>query len=189
MAQGISLREFARRDGCSDTLVRKAIKGGYLRPFGDGSLDPALVGTGWRRGNKDANHKCEPIANPAPVNREVQEGLENGLDAFMARVLRGEFATKADAEAVKENALALKQVLAVRREANEIVDMEIAERALFEGARAIRDAWLNWPSRVGPVMAADLGLAPDKVVEVLTKHVHEHLADLGESQAEFGKKV
>lgn len=65
MAQGISIREFARRDGCSDTLVRRAIKDGYLPAFEDGTLNPALVGTPWRKGN---NAPANPTANrSAPI--------------------------------------------------------------------------------------------------------------------------
>src|SRR4029450_11571781 len=53
--QGISIREFARREKCSDTLVRKAIKAGSLTMFSDGTLDPALVGDAWRGANSPAN--------------------------------------------------------------------------------------------------------------------------------------
>lgn len=49
---GISIREFARREGCSDTAVHKAIKTGALHKLPDGSLDEALVGTGWRPSNR-----------------------------------------------------------------------------------------------------------------------------------------
>ncbi|TMV49259.1 hypothetical protein FGG78_40180, partial [Thioclava sp. BHET1] len=58
---GISIREFARRDGCSDTAVRKAIKDGRLRKLDDGTLDPDLVGTGWRPGNVYSGELIEPF--------------------------------------------------------------------------------------------------------------------------------
>ena len=45
---GISQREFAERDGCSPSLVRKRLKSGYLKALEDGSIDPDLVGSGWR---------------------------------------------------------------------------------------------------------------------------------------------
>ena len=59
---GISIREFSRRDGCSDTLVHKAIKTGRLQALPDGSIDPALIGTGWRKANRRK-------AAPAPAAR------------------------------------------------------------------------------------------------------------------------
>jgi len=54
--RGISIREFARREACSDTTVHKALKAGTITPYADGSLDPALVGTAWRGANSPANH-------------------------------------------------------------------------------------------------------------------------------------
>ena len=44
---------------------------------------------------------------------------------------------------------------------------------------------MNFPTRVGPVLAAELGLESDKVVEALTVHVHQQLNDLGEPEADF----
>ena len=49
---GVSIREFARRDGCDDKLVRRALQTGHLLALPDGKLDPALVGSGWRKENR-----------------------------------------------------------------------------------------------------------------------------------------
>ena len=105
----------------------------------------------------------------------------------MAAVLAGQFRGTASAERVKENALAAKHLLAARREAGDVVDIEIAEAVLFEQARQFRDAWLNWPVRVGPLIAAELGVAADPVVEALNAHVQQQLDDLGEPDADFGQ--
>ncbi|MHB9022315.1 MAG: hypothetical protein ACYC3A_10865 [Halothiobacillus sp.] len=51
---------------------------------------------------------------------------------------------------------------------------------LFDEFRALRDSWLNWPSRVGAMMAADLGMEPEPVIEVLTNYVYKHLDEIGE---------
>lgn len=48
----VSVREFARLDGCDDKLVRRAIKAGKQLILGDGKLDPALAGSGWRKQNR-----------------------------------------------------------------------------------------------------------------------------------------
>ena len=45
--------EFARRDGCDEKLVRRAIAEGRLPRDADGLVDAALVGTPWRRSNLD----------------------------------------------------------------------------------------------------------------------------------------
>jgi hypothetical protein len=48
---GLSIREFARRDGCSDTLVRRAIRQGKLKPLLYHSLSTCLLCTDWREAN------------------------------------------------------------------------------------------------------------------------------------------
>lgn len=66
MKQGISIREFARREGVSDTLVRRALKTARLKAFDDGSLDPNLVGTAWCEANaKGANTSANTQAKNA----------------------------------------------------------------------------------------------------------------------------
>ena len=49
--------------------------------------------------------------------------------------------------------------------------MAAAEEVLFNAFRQQRDARLNWPSRVAPLMAADLGVPADRMTEVLIEHV------------------
>jgi hypothetical protein len=196
---GISIREFGRRDGCDDKLVRRAIQSGRLTALPDGTIDPALVNTGWRKTNRRLSAAADPHADKtkkvrasksAPsesvaAGQELPPDVESDLETFVARLLAGQFATLIEAERVKENALALKHVLAARREAGSLIEIEAAESVVFQTFRAARDAWQNWPVRVGPLIAADLGLEADKVTEVLTAHVHQHLADLGEPAADF----
>lgn len=196
MSAGISVREFARRDGCDDKLVRRAIASGKLQPFPDGTLDPELVSTGWRKSNRrGADSADTPAGSPQPVRTddEVSASGEDGapvddaaLDNFIAKLLSGRFVSLVEAERVKENGIALKHMLDARRKAGELVDIETARTVLFETARAARDAWLSWPSRVGPLIAAQLGLQPEPVIEALTAHVHQQLADLGEPEDDFG---
>lgn len=198
----VSVREFARLDGCNEKLVRNAIKGGKLPVLADGKLDPALAGTGWRKANRRAAEAADTGADKsklsAPGRRrasspakgsapaaDAEDLLALGDEDFIAEVLAGRFRTTGAAERVKENALAVRRLLDARREAGDVVDIEVAEAVLFEQARAIRDAWINWPSRVGPMIAAELGVQPDPVVEALTKYVQQQLDDLGEPDADF----
>ncbi len=204
----VSVREFARLDGCDDKLVRRAITAGKLRLSEDGKLDAALVGSGWRRTNRrgaagadigaDTTQMSAPNVRtqavtaplsavlPPPAAIGDQPDPEEVVD-FIAQVLAGRFALTGVAEQVKENALAAKNLLAARKEAGDLVDIEVAEAILFEQARQIRDAWMNWPARVGPLIAAELGVAPEPVVEALNKHVQQQLQDLGEPEAEFAE--
>ena len=194
MKQGISIREFARRESVSDTLVRKALKLNRLAALEDGSLNPLLVGSNWREGNAKsanrANQNANPVvrtsakgshaANPLSVDGET-------LEEEAARLLEiGGEASHDYAEALrrKENYLALLRQLEYENKSGSLVELEVAEKILFEQARASRDAWLNWPTRVGPLLAADLGLAADRVVGALTEYVHKHISQLGEPEIE-----
>ena len=226
-AAGISIREFARREGCDDKLVRRAIGRSALRTLSDGTLDPALIGSGWRKTNRTADTGADrpadsdadtgpPVRTPrrvsAPVSAAAQAGdavplpapderilehlghlelltdeqIAEAIDAgFIANVLAGRFTSHADAERIKENALAFKHLLAARRAAGALVEIDTAEAVLFEVFRATRDAWLNWPTKVAPHVAAELGLEADRMTEVLTLYVHQQLAELGEPEANF----
>lgn len=203
----VSVRQFAKLDGCSHTLVAKAIKQGKLPVSASGLVDASLAGTGWRQRNRRAQEVETPGGNTPPVathvstratkvetprRRRGQAGAappvdpsELGDEDFIAEVLAGRFLLTGDAERVKENALAAKNLLAARRDAGDVVDLEVADTILFELARSLRDAWLNWPSRVAPLIAAQLGIGVEPLLEALNDHVQQQLARLGEPEADF----
>lgn len=196
----VSVREFARLDGCDEKLVRRAVKSGKLRLSDDGKLDPALAGTGWRKTNRRAADSADTSENvrsnvrirkkvSAPSADEVagasEELFAEEIEGFLDNVLAGNYADTATAERIKENALAAKHLIAARKEAGSLVEIETAKLVLFETQRSQRDAWLNFPTRIGPLLAADLGVEADKVVEAITVHVHQQLDDLGEPEANF----
>lgn len=202
----VSVREFARLDGCDDKLVRRAIKAGKLPISDDGKLDRALAGSGWRKQNRRTagsadtgkmsaqgvrtNARAEKV--PAPTADETaaagEEMFSEEVEGFLDNVLAGQYADTIMAERVKENALAAKHLLAARRDAGHLVEIEQAEAILFETQRGQRDAWINFPARIGPLLAAELEVDADKVVEALTVHVHQQLADLGNPEADFTAK-
>lgn len=196
MPKGVSIREFARLEGVSDTLVRKALKLKRLKAFDDKSLDPNLVGSAWREGNaKSAN----PGANRSQTvrsSRQVRtpkpgDTPEDETPADTAkRILDSGVALLDYSSALKkkENYLALLRELEYEQKSGTLVELDTACAILFEEHRAQRDAWLNWPARVGPIIAAELGLEADRVTEVLTAHVHSQVAQLGEPEANFTER-
>ena len=124
-----------------------------------------------------------------PMLEEASEELfSEEVESFLDNVLAGTYADTATAERVKENALAAKHLLAARRDAGHLVEIEQAEMVLFETQRSQRDAWMNFPTRIGPLLAAEIGVDADKLVEALTVHVHQQLDDLGEPEADFSAK-
>ena len=187
----VGVREFARLDGCDDALVRRAIKAGKLPVSADGKIDAALAGTGWRRANRKGSGGADKGADvpkksaPDAVEVPAADPVDLDDEDFIAAVLAGRFHSIVGAERIKENALAAKHLLAARRDAGDVVDIEVAQAVLFEQARQFRDAWMNWPVRVGPLIAAELGVPADPVVEALNTHVQQLLNDLGEPDADF----
>ena len=119
-----------------------------------------------------------------PADNLGPPAVEAFDDADLDALLGGRVVL-ADAERAKAGALAAKHIIAARKAAGDLVEADLAERVLFEEARRYRDAWMNWPSKVGPLIAADLGLTPEAVLEVLSRHVHQQLEELGEPSGEF----
>lgn len=133
-------------------------------------------------GNELGNDEVASGGNGPAESLDAQVATAND---FISRVLSGAFATVREAERIKENALALKHVLESRQKAGVLIEVAVAERILFEVCRSARDSWINWPSRVGPLIAAEMGIDADKVTEVLAAYVQQHLDELGEPGAEF----
>ena len=198
MAELVSVRQFAKLDGCSHTLVQKAIRDGKLPVSADGTIDAALAGSGWRKANRRGNSggNTEKVATEvATPRKKAKSAPAEDLDPaelsdldFIAAVLEGRFVSLGRAEQIKENGLAAKNLLAARKEAGDVIDIEVAQAVLFEQARSFRDAWQNWPTRVAPLIAAKLNVAVEPVLEVLNEHVHQQLDDLGEPEADFADR-
>lgn len=198
MSERINISEFARREGCNEKQVRRAIEKGLLTKDSEGLLDASKASSGWRKTNrrgrdaaaqkssdksvvrKNVREDAQPEQTiPAPADGETPEQAAERIALFAAPYDR------AEAERIKENYLALLKKLEYEQKEGSLVQLATAERVLFESARADRDAWLNWPARVGPLIAADLGLEADRVAEILTEHVHKHVAQLGEPEGDF----
>lgn len=203
----VSVREFARLDGCDDKLVRRAIKAGKLPVSENGKISAALAGSGWRRHNRRGADGADKSADTPPAVRtnvrtrkvsapapdQLEEALaaigEEDIEDFLTELLAGRFASISQAERIKENGLAAKHLIAARKEAGSLVEVDRAEAIFFEAARSWRDAWMGFPTRIGPMLAADLGLDTDKVVEALTIHVQQQLEQLGEPEGSFAAQT
>ena len=198
----VSVSAYARLHGVTKGAAQKWQARGLLK-FVDGKVeteasDRSLLHAGLGRfapggmgSRSDAATGSRVAAEQVAEDRDVLVGellsaadehgeIAPALIRFANGLATGDVVNLIEAQTYKENGLALLRILDARKRANELVEMADAEAVLFEMFRLQRDAWLNFPSRSGPIIAADLGLDPDRVVEVLTSHVHQHLADLGE---------
>ena len=181
---GLSLSEFAQRAGVSSTTVSRAVRSGRLTLLPDGGIDPKLVRTKWRAGQqakRPANHSAKVDTGEPELNadgspkRKRGRPLQKPSDAPPTSA--SEYAVVALA---KERSLANLRELEYQQRAGVVVEIDVARRVLFEEARATRDAWLNWPARVAPFLAAELGVDPDAVLRSLTRLVHHQVSAMGE---------
>jgi len=198
VADHLSIRAFARADGCSEGLVRRGIKEGRLSLGDDGKLDAKLAGTAWRQGNiasaeavrtPTAKKRANTGVRSAGV-RTKPSGDRNTRSAAKASDKRAGRAESGNSGysasmAKKEHFLALKHEMEYRKKSGELIELELARRVVFAEFRAYRDALLNFPSRYAPLVAADLGVDADRVAEVLTGYVHKLLASLAEPSGRF----
>jgi hypothetical protein len=168
VADGISIREFARRERVSDTLVHQALKQGRLAKQPDGRMDPALVGTRWRASAIASDAAKESAHSPLQPGGGAK-GLAYG-----------------EALRLKENWMALLRRLEYEQKSGALVELAVAKGVMFELCREQRDAWLSWPARIAPHVAMQFGIDDvDRLTDTLTAHVHQHLAELGEPEADF----
>jgi hypothetical protein len=190
----VTQREFAKLANCDEKQVRRAVASGKLKPDADGRLDPALVASGWRRPIRSSR----AVADTADISKVSAETIrsvrteqivdENDTPAEAAAKIvlaLGAEHQLGEAIRIKENFNALLKQLEYEQKSGSLVDLTVARTVLFDSARAARDSWMNWPMRVGPKIAADLGLEADRVTEVLIEHVHKQIASLGEPDAHF----
>ncbi|VVE12717.1 hypothetical protein PCA20602_02719 [Pandoraea capi] len=191
--------EFATLHGVSRKTVTKWKERGWLVFSGD-DIDVDQSNALLKRYRRDGISVVTQTVTQAPkgnkrktVTQAASEvTLEAGESAGDAanRILLGnvELLDFDEARCFKENYLGLMAQLEYERKSGSLVELDTATAILFEEFRAQRDAWLNWPTRVGPILAAELGVEADRVVEALTAHVHKQIAQLGEPEANFSER-
>jgi len=168
--QGVSRRRFAELDGCDEGLVRRALREGRLIAFDDGTIDPSLAGTPWRKGNQKPRTQAADGADTADKQEGPQGTAQTGPKMLSLY----------EAQTRKENYLAKLRELEFEVKSGRLVDGEQVQKAVFDIARVERDAWVNWPSRVAPLIAAEIGVDAVALGVALERHVREHLAERAE---------
>ena len=125
-----------------------------------------------------------PLAVDDPPTPADTDAL-GGIDEFLADLAAGNYRSQVDAQRIKENVLAARHLMNLRKEAGELIEVERAAAQFFTLAREARDAWMTWPARVGALIAADLGVDVAVVVEALNRYVQDQLERIGEKEPDF----
>lgn len=203
----VSKSDFARLYKVSHTTVNNWKKAGWLVMEGDQvNLEASNEKLATYRDSKDGRARC---LKPRPESLKHDDeslkpetGNETGKVSTAAdeqiEFLPGESVEQAaerltsnlppdlnmpveEAKRVKEIYLALLNRLEYEQKSGALIELTAAQDVLFEAFRAQRDAWLNWPVKIGPMLAAELGLEEaDRVTGILAAYVHKQIADLGE---------
>lgn len=205
---GVSIRAYAasRKErglpGGSHTAVRKAIQAGRITTLPDGTLDPARADREWDTQTDPSKQRGEAAqaaqrataaittASPAmkPVPRAAIEAVNSTLEEEGEpdpAAAQGGNVSFMRARMANEVLKAQTQRVRLQKMRDEVVDRARATALFFDLARRERDAWQNWPPRVAANMAADLGVDPHTMEQVLEKYLRAHLEDLGEVKFEL----
>lgn len=155
-AKRLNVVQFAARANVDEKQVRRAIARGTLDRGVDGLLDARQLAMRWR----------------SPNARTREREPSHAANCELASVLLE-----------KAYAIANLRALELGVKSGQLIPLEQARCVAFEHARAARDHWLAWPSRVGPAMAVELGVDVDRLTRVLTRFVHQHVSEMGEPDA------
>ena len=172
---GLSIRAYGRHRGVSDAAVRKAIKAGRITPEPDGTINPDKADAQWAANTDTAQQRKPQTQRAVPIEavntvREVTG--EGALPSGGTTLLQARTANEVlKAQTAKVRLARLKE---------EVVDRAKALTHVFKLARAERDAWLNWPSRVSSQMAAELNVDAHTLHVLLEREVRHHLEELGD---------
>jgi hypothetical protein len=192
MSNGLSIAAFAKRAGVSHTTVSVAVRNGRLTLLPDGGVDPKLLRTKWRAQDnpkprapkKPAAKKTPPPDSEPAINVDGSPKRKRGRPLKRPEDAKPSSSTEFAAITLqKERSLAALRQLEYEQRAGALVTVDAARRVLFEQARGARDHWLNWPARVAPFLAAELGVEPEAVLHTLTRLVHQHVSVMGEPDA------
>lgn len=214
MAELVTQAEYARRRGVSREAVgkRTTTRGGPIPVHGPRKLiDVAEADALWAptiatsqdfAGNSRFEAPDEPAPAPAadaqpqpaaPAQAAALEAPDLGeLDdtpPVMPAPGEGQDAITPAARAKLASAVirAQREAMELEEKRGSLVSKPLAIRQVFGFARRNRDAWLNWPGRIAPGLAAELGVDQHVLTAALERHVRDHLTDLaGQPAPELG---
>ena len=169
--QLITQSEYARRRGCTEGAVRRAVRDGRISLI-DGKIDPVAADAQWARNTRvRAGSRATDDANLQPGNGAPGRGSradEDGDDGYWHSKARRE---RAEADLAE---------LKLAEQRGELVRADAVRAAQARRLAALRESLLQLPPRLAPVLAAqaDAGRCHDllqlelhQVLEHMTGHI------------------
>lgn len=188
----ISIREYARRRGCSDTAVHKAWKDGHIK-------DNAFA---WAKGKSRKlgiypdiadKHWSKTLDPGKAKNAELAENILNrasggagaddpdpGPGASLPGNNKAGGPSTADAKRVESIYKAKLRELDYKKKSGELIEKEKVYSSLFAAGQELRDAMLSIPDRViDEILSAG---SRNDAHEILRRAIHSELERLTEIQ-------
>ncbi len=168
----VTQSEYARRRGCTEAAVRRAVRDGRISLL-DGKLDPTAADAQWARNTRvragskpaDSANLSAPGGSSAAGNGETPTREDN--DAYWAVKARRE---KAEADMAE---------LKLAEQRGELVRVSAVRSAYATRAAALRESILQIPARLAAVLAAETDHA--RCHDLLQAELHQVLAQLQET--------
>jgi hypothetical protein len=170
-ALGITRREFARLDGCDEKQVRRGIEAGRLSVLSDGTIDPTLAGTGWRRRNRNGAKERKP--SPETVDKIVRAKVipvaDSSRDDLNAAIRR------------REEANALLKELEYDTKSGAVVEVAKVAKLFGEACSKVRTKLLAIPAEQAPAIhrCATVAEVQALLIEIITEALEELSRDPG----------
>jgi hypothetical protein len=153
----IKVAEAARNLGITRQVLSRQVKAGQVRSRG-GKVRLSEV-------------RADRAAHVAPRPGAAGDADEDATNGELTDTV-----TTAEAKRHKEIELARLRRLDRQSREGELVLASVAHDAVFRCAREDRDALMNLPARIAPLIAAELGVDAGRLLVALERHVREFLA-------------
>jgi hypothetical protein len=166
----ITQTEYARRRGCTEGAVRRAVRDGRISLI-DGKIDPVAADAQWARNTRvRAGSRSTDDANlQAPAGPARGRADEEGDDGYWASKARRE---KAEADLAE---------LKLAEQRSELVRAADVRAAQARRLAALRESLLQLPARLAPVLAAEADAA--RCHDTLQAELHALLEQMTEGTA------
>ena len=160
--QLISQADYAKRRGCSQVAVHKAVKAGRITLI-EGKIDPAVADVQWQANTRArVSASAPPPAAPA-APRTGDDGDEAPSDYWASRARR----EKAEAQTAELKLAELQ---------GQLVRADTIRAAHAKRLAGLREALLQIPARLSAVLAAEPDQA--KCHDALQRELHAVLASV-----------
>lgn len=186
MGESLSIREFARRAGCDEKVVRRKVVSKHLPRKSDGTIDAAYLDVNWRSGEALPADRsvafadsADGFADGASISEMAEQLVSADLDSLWS---------KADAEKVRDNYVARLKQLQFARESGLVVEVDDVVVAVAHEYAIVRNKLLDLGSKIAPLA---LGLkSAEEIKSLIDVRVNEALKELTldvEGERDFGK--